>query len=136
MKLHVLQTIKRIYRIPGGQPVYRLVLSCNHRRTVTRSQIDREQLFVRKTESSARSAHKSKEETQRAYIEALISRSMAKNMKRIFTLLILGTVLGASGASLSAQSAITNDLTGGMTNGRFWIDIVWHSQALAWRTPF
>jgi hypothetical protein len=48
MKPHVLQAITRIYRIPGSQPVYRVVLHCNHRRTVTRLQIGREQLFIRK----------------------------------------------------------------------------------------
>jgi hypothetical protein len=49
LKFHVLQTITRIYRIPGSQPVYRVVLSCDHRRTVTCIQIDQEQLFVGKT---------------------------------------------------------------------------------------
>lgn len=48
MKLHVLQTINRIYRVPGSQPTYRVVLGCKHRRDVTRFQIDREQLFVGK----------------------------------------------------------------------------------------
>jgi hypothetical protein len=48
MKLHVLQTISRIYRVPGSQPVHRVVLGCNHRRTVTRIQIDREHLFIGK----------------------------------------------------------------------------------------
>jgi hypothetical protein len=46
MELHVLQIIARFYRIPGSLPAYRVVLSCNHRRTVTHTQ--REQLFVGK----------------------------------------------------------------------------------------
>jgi hypothetical protein len=46
MKLHVLQIITRIYHVSGEQSMYRVVLSCNHRRTVTRTQIDREQLVV------------------------------------------------------------------------------------------
>ena len=49
VKLHVLQTIVRIYRIPGSQPAYRIVLGCKHRRDVTRIQIDRERLVVGKT---------------------------------------------------------------------------------------
>jgi hypothetical protein len=42
-KPRVIQSITRIYRLPGNQTAK--PLTCHHRRSVTRTELDREQLF-------------------------------------------------------------------------------------------
>ena len=48
MTPRILQIITRIYRLPGAQAAYRVVFACDHRRSVTDAELEREQLFVGK----------------------------------------------------------------------------------------
>jgi hypothetical protein len=48
MTPRIMQIITRIYRLPGAQAAYRVVLGCDHRRSVTGAELEREQLFVGK----------------------------------------------------------------------------------------
>jgi hypothetical protein len=43
-----IQQITSIYRVPGSQTTYSVVLACGHRHTVTQPQLDQQQLFVGK----------------------------------------------------------------------------------------
>jgi hypothetical protein len=48
MTPRVLQIITRIYRLPGSQTAYRVVLACDHRLSVSGAEINLRQLFVGK----------------------------------------------------------------------------------------
>ena len=48
MTPRIMQIITRIYRLPGAQAAYRVVLGCDHRLRVTGVELRREQLFVGK----------------------------------------------------------------------------------------
>jgi hypothetical protein len=48
MTPRIMQIITQIYRLPGAQAAYRVVLGCDHRRSVTDAELEREQLFVGK----------------------------------------------------------------------------------------
>ena len=48
MTPRIMQIITRIYRLPGAQAAYRVVLLCGHRRSVTAAELEREQLFIGK----------------------------------------------------------------------------------------
>jgi hypothetical protein len=48
MTTRIMQVITSIYRLPGAQTTYRVVLGCDHRRSVTSVELRRQQLFVGK----------------------------------------------------------------------------------------
>ena len=48
MTPRIMQIITSICRLPGSRTAYRVVLGCEHRRSVTSMELNREQLFVGK----------------------------------------------------------------------------------------
>jgi hypothetical protein len=48
MTPRIIQIITQIYRLPGSQTAYRVVLGCDHRPSVTGAELRRQHLFVGK----------------------------------------------------------------------------------------
>jgi hypothetical protein len=84
MKIHVLQTITRIYRIPGSQPAYCVVLGYDQWRTVTRIQLDREQLsWAKRWNASSAGGRKINERRTRTYSLGLHAGFTPTVLKRV-----------------------------------------------------
>ena len=58
-----MQITTRIYRLPGSRTTYRVVLGCEHQRSVTSAELNREQLFVGKAMECMECGTKSESES-------------------------------------------------------------------------
>jgi hypothetical protein len=134
MKIHVLQTITPIYRIPGSQPAYCVVLGYDHGRTVTRIQLDREQLsWAKRWSASSAGRRKINERRTRTYTPGLHAGFTPTALERVcFSI----SVRGGHGQSRCANRGLGLNPKGGISAAEIYLQCTDQAHQLLFQFRF